>query len=260
MAGYGWTAYDVRKGGMQVFNDTGNQVDLITMFAKVSSDDSNGSWGLRGKGIPRADARTHQKTSIVFYLGNEDSTSRIECMVGHPSNSGIFCNDTAASLGKFKVRIPNHGAARDAHQETSVKSLTVLADSIWQAKSKFTDRLRSSDSHEGMVADEPGEGNLHFVQKIFEGGFEFDILFSSDSVSEAMTSNSLTEGIQDALSTFSQRFKLAYAPQAPFQEEQYLKLSHSLLSNLMGGIGYFYGKSRVDVSSGPEYAETNQDF
>jgi mannosyl-oligosaccharide glucosidase len=245
---------------MQVINDTGNQVDLITTFAKVSSDAFDGSWGLRVKGIPRADARPHQKTTIVFYLGSEDSTSTIECMVGYPSNSGIVCNGTAASLGNLKVQIPNYGAARGSQQETSVKSLTVPVDSIWQAKSKFIDQLKSSDSHEGMIADEPGEGNLHFIQRIFEGGFEFDILFSSGSASEAMTSNSLTEGIQDTLSTFSQRFKLAYAPQAPFQEEQYLKLSQSLLSNLMGGIGYFYGKSRVDVSSAPEYAETDQDF
>ncbi len=86
-----------------------------------------------------------------------------------------------------------------------------------------------------MVAHNPGEGNLHFVQKSFEGGFEFDVLFSSDSISEAMTSSSLTEGIQDALSTFSKRFQSVYSPQEPFQDEQHMKFSQSLLSNLMGG-------------------------
>ncbi|KAF7508559.1 hypothetical protein GJ744_009108 [Endocarpon pusillum] len=34
MAGYGWTAYDVRSGGMQIVNDTGSRLDLITHFAK----------------------------------------------------------------------------------------------------------------------------------------------------------------------------------------------------------------------------------
>jgi mannosyl-oligosaccharide glucosidase len=28
----------------------------------------------------------------------------------------------------------------------------------------------------------------------------------------------------------------------------------------MGGIGYFYGTSKVDVSPGPEYAETDQNL
>lgn len=263
MAGYGWTAYDVRKGGMQIINDTGNELDLITQFAKVSDNESGGNWGLRVKGIPRANARDHQKTTVIFYLGSEDSNSRIECTEGHkinPSNSDVVCDGTMVGMPNFKVQIPDHGADSDSLPRTSVKSLTVPADSIWQAKSIFTHQLKGSDSHEGMIADNPGEGNLHFVQKSIEGGFEFEVLFSSDSISEAMTSSSLTEGIQDALSTFSKRFESVYAPHAPFQDEQHIKFSQSLLSNLMGGIGYFYGTSKVDVSSAPEYAETDQNF
>lgn len=263
MTGYGWTTYDVRKGGMQVVNDTGNTVDLIIQFAKVSDDERGGKWGLRVKGIPKASARDHQKTIMIFYLGSEDPNSRIECTEGHkinPPNSDVVCGGTMVGLPNFKVQIPDHRADRDSLQRTSVKSLTVPAETIWQAKSIFTNQLKGSDSHEGMLTDTPGQGNLHFVQKSFEGGFEFDVLFSSDSISEAMTSSSLTEGIQDALSTFSKRFQSVYSPQAPFQDEQHIRFSQSLLSNLMGGIGYFYGTSKVDVSSAPEYAETSHNF
>jgi mannosyl-oligosaccharide glucosidase len=263
MAGYGWTAYDIRKGGMQIINDTGNKLDLITQFAKVSDDECGGKWGLRVKGIPRANAHDHQKTTTIFYLASEDSNSRIECTEGHksdPSNSDVVCDGTTVGLRNFKLQIPDHRADSDSLSRTSVKSLTVPADTIWQAKSIITNELKGGDSHEGMVADNPGEGNLHFVQKSFEGCFEFDVLFSSDSISEAMTSSSLTEGIQDALSTFSERFQSVYSPQSPFQDEQHIKFSQSLLSNLMGGIGYFYGTSKVDVSSTLEYAETDQNF
>ncbi len=263
MAGYGWTAYDVRKGGMQIVNDTGNKLDLITQFAKASDDERSGKWGLRVKGIPRANARDQQKTTLIFYLGSEDSNSSIECTEGHktkPSNSDVVCDGTTVGLRNFKVQIRDYRADSDSLQRTSVKSLTVPVDTIWQAKSIFTNQLKGSDSYEGMIADNPGEGNLHFVQKSFEAGFEFDVLFSSDSISDAMTSGSLTESIQDALSTFSKRFQSVYSPQAPFQDEQYMELSQSLLSNLMGGIGYFYGTSKVDVSSAPEYAETDQNF
>jgi mannosyl-oligosaccharide glucosidase len=263
MAGYGWTAYDIRKGGMQIINDTGNKLDLFTQFAKVSDDECGGKWGLRVKGIPRANARDHQKTTTIFYLASEDSNSRIECTEGHkfnPSNSDVVCDGTTLGLRNFKLQIPDHRADSDSLSRTSVKSLTVPADTLWQAKSIFTNELKGGDSHEGMIADNPGEGNLHFVQKRFEGCFEFDVLFSSDSISDAMTSSSLTEGIQDALSTFSERFQSVYSPQSPFQDEQHIKFSQSLLSNLMGGIGYFYGTSKVDVSSTLEYAETHQNF
>ena len=218
---------------------------------------------MRVKGILRANARDYQKITMIFYIGSEDSNSRIECTERHKinaSNSNVVCDGTMAGLRNFKVQIPDHRADIDSPRRTSVKSLTVPADTIWQAKSMFTKQLKGSDSHEGMVADNPEEGNLHLVQKSFKGGFEFDVLFSSDSISEAMTSSSLTEGIQDALSTFSKRFQSVYSPQAPFQDEQHIKFSQSLLSNLMGGIGYFYGTSKVDVSSAPEYAETDQNF
>ena len=263
MAGYGWTVYDVRKGGLQIVNDTGNRLDLSTHFSKVFDDESNEKWGLRVKGIPRANAHDHQTTSVIFYLGSEDPNSRIECMVGHkinPSNSGVVCDGTMVSMRNFKIQFPDHRADSDVLQRTSIKSLTVPTDTIWQAKTIFLDQVKGSGLHEGMVAGDPGEGNLHFVQKSFDGGFEFDVLFSAGSSSEAMTSNSLTEGLQDALSTFNKRFQLVYSPQAPFQDEQHIKFSQSLLSNLLGGIGYFHGTSKVDVSSTPEYAETDPNF
>ena len=62
------------------------------------------------------------------------------------------------------------------------------------------------------------------------------------------------------LPTFSERFKSVNAPQAPFQDEQHLEFSQSLLSNLMEGLGYFHGTSKVDASSALEYAETGKDF
>lgn len=263
MAGYGWTAYDVRKGGVQIINDTGNKLDLVIQFAKVFNDERGGNWGLRVRGIPRANALDHQKTTMIFYLGSEDSNSRIVCTEGHKinsSNSDAVCDGTIVGLDSFKLEIPKGPTDSDALQRTSVKSMIVAVDTIWQAKSILSDQLKGSDSRGGMIAHDPGEGNLHFMQKSFEGGFEFDVLFSSDSTSEAMTSNFLTESIQDTLTIFVKRFQSVYSPQAPFQDEQYAKFSQSLLSNLMGGIGYFYGTSRVDVSSAPEYAETDQDF
>lgn len=262
MAGYGWTAYDVRKGGIQFINDTGNRLDLVTEFAKMSSDDRNGNWGLRVKGFPRADANDHPKTTLIFYLGTETPGSSLNCSneseLTSPSDD-VVCGGTMAGLHGFKVILPERRADRQASHRTSVTSLRVPADTIWQAKSTLTDQLKNSDTV-GMIANNPGQGNLHFVQKAFEGSFDLEVLFSSESSSETMTSSALTEATQDALSTFRERFHSVYLPQAPFEDEHHIKFSQSLISNLMGGIGYFDGTSKVDVSSAPEYAEMDQNF
>ncbi len=263
MAGYGWTAYDVREGGKQSVNDTGNRLDLITEFAKVSDGEPNGNWGLRVSGIPRANAQSDQKTTLIVYLGSENPDSRVKCTNVHrlnPSIGDVVCDGTTVGLGNFRIDFPDHRADTAALQTTAIHSLTVPSDTIWQAKSVLIDLIRNSDSHIGLIANNPGPGNLHFVQKIFEGGFQFDILFSSDPNLDAMASSTLTQRVQHALSAFSDRFESTYAPQAPFQDEQYIKFSQSLLSNLMGGIGYFDGTSKVDVSSAPEYAETHENF
>lgn len=106
----------------------------------------------------------------------------------------------------------------------------------------------------------PGQGNMHIVQKVFEGPFEFDIIFSSGSAPEKVTSQDITQQIDSVTSSFSSRFTKIFEPQAPFLKERYEEFSKSLFSNLIGGIGYFFGDSRVDRSYDPAYEEDSEGF
>lgn len=109
-------------------------------------------------------------------------------------NIDVSCNGMVAGLRSFKIQFQDHRPDSYSLRSTSGKSLTVPADTIWQAQSIFTSQLKAGDSDDGMVPDGPGQGNLHFIQKSFEEAFESDVLFSSDSVSEAMmTSTAVTE-------------------------------------------------------------------
>lgn len=107
---------------------------------------------------------------------------------------------------------------------------------------------------------EPGPGNVHFIQKVFEGAFEFDILFSSGASKEPITSADLSTGISTIANSFDKRFGSIFKPQAPFTASKYVEFSKSLFSNLLGGIGYFYGDWKVDRSEAPEYEEDNEGF
>jgi len=262
MAGYGWTAYDVRKGGTHVVNDTGNKLDLITHFVKASDDGNYGKWGLRVRARPRADGHDRQRSTVILYLGVEESRSTVECTKEYKttaSKTNVICNGMTTGLGDFKLQFSDK-TANDVSHWTSIKSVTVPVDTIWQAKSIWMEQLQDTGSPDGLSADSPGKGNLHFVQKTFEGGCDWDIMFSPGTISEDVAITSLTEDIQDVQSTFDDRFNSAFSPQRPFQDERHITFSQYLLSNLMGGIGYFHGTSIVDTSSAPEYAETDLDF
>lgn len=59
---------------------------------------------------------------------------------------------------------------------------------------------------------------------------------------------------------FSDRFGKVFTPKAPFNSPEYTEFSKAMLSNLVGGIGYFHGGGLVDRSGAPEYDEENEGF
>lgn len=74
------------------------------------------------------------------------------------------------------------------------------------------------------------------------------------------TAADLTNGMASVLESYTTRFHAVYDPQHPFREGDYAAFSKALLSNLLGGIGYFYGDSRTDRSNASEYLEKESEF
>lgn len=109
------------------------------------------------------------------------------------------------------------------------------------------------------IPHKPGRGNLHIIQKTFEGPFSFDVLFSAAS-SSTPTSSDLTTSLKAVARSFTKKYLDVHAPQKPFASPKYLEFSKSMFSNLIGGIGYFYGDQLVDRSYAPEYDEENEGF
>lgn len=70
----------------------------------------------------------------------------------------------------------------------------------------------------------------------------------------------LSKGVSAATASFSKRFSDVLKPKAPFTKGRYEEFGKSLLSNLIGGIGYFHGDALVDRSYAPEYEEENEGF
>ncbi|KAL3257751.1 hypothetical protein ABHI18_006579 [Aspergillus niger] len=290
MAGYGWDEYDIRKGGRQTIHDAGNSLDLTIDFVKVPGGQHGGSWAARVKGVPRGDADPDQPTSVLFYAGLEGlGNLGVE---GEPEDPRGFTGDVklggfTTDLGDFSIDVtsgpesneyPEHGHPTYDEKpldRTLVSSLTMHPEQLWQTKvimftqmKKEVDEMVEKYGSENppppyqlfTIKNEPGDGNMHLVQKVFKGSFEFDILFSSASSPQPMTSELLTEQISSASLEFSERFESVHPPQAPFDTAEYTEFSKSMLSNLVGGIGFFHGTDIVDRSAAPEYDEENEGF
>ena len=289
MAGYGWDEYDTRIGGRQTIHDAGNMLDVTTEFVKVPGGQHGGNWGVRVKGVPRADAPPDLKTTVIFYAGMEGlgalELADDEEEIGYEGD--VIINGQTPDLGQFKIDItkgpetnshPQH--PHPSYQEkpldrTFVDSSGVPPEALWQSKpialssmkrtvdgyvEQFTQDDMPPPCQIYTVQQSPGPGNIHLVQKVFEGPFEFDVLYSSSSSPATISSEKLTERIEYATKSFGEKFIEVLKPKAPFNKSQFDRFSKSLFSNLVGGIGYFHGDTVVDRSYAPEYDEENEGF
>lgn len=288
MAGYGWEEYDTRKGGVQTIHDTQNNIDITTSFVKIPGGGHGGSWAVRIKGEPRADAPAGLKTSVFFVVTSEPRWDEID--VAQDEDETGFSGDvtltgSSDTLGDWKMvvtkgtgqhpRSDHPISARRHLDKTAVQSMQVPDELLWRAKEILYQQLKQGvDSiieeygaenapppwQVYQLETRPGKGNVQAIQKTFEGSFEFDVLFTSGSAGKDVTSDDLTREIKSTTEAFSERFLSIFAPQAPYDADKYRKFGRSLLSNLAGGIGYFYGNHIVDRSNAPEYEEENEGF
>ncbi|ETI23672.1 hypothetical protein G647_05475 [Cladophialophora carrionii CBS 160.54] len=284
MAGYGWEEYDARNGGRQVIHDTGNKIDLTIDFVKVPGGQHGGSWAARIKGTPREDAPDNIVTTLVFYaameglgeLGFKDTDAEPDSVTLHGETGDlgsfdIYFGDPSENLLPYKTHPSWDLKPLDRPVLSSVQ---VPSEAIWQAKNIVfasmkgeIEDLVQQYGQENMpppwqafaIKHDPQAGNFHMVQRIFVGGFETDILFSSAS-GPPVTSETLTQAIADSSKSFKTKFREVFKPLAPFTKSVYTDFSESMFSNLFGGIGYFYGDSLVDRSYAPEYDEDNEGF
>ncbi|KAL4803302.1 glycoside hydrolase [Aspergillus unguis] len=290
MAGYGWDEYDVRKGGRETIHDAGNSIDMTIDFVKVPGGHHGGSWAARVKGVPRGDALPDQPTAVVFYaamegLGSLDVATESDDPRGFEGD--VKLNGLTAELGDFSIDVTT-GPKSNEHPEhdhpsyddkpldrTLVSSVAIQPEHTWQTKVILFSQMKKAvdetiakygadspppPAQVFTINNSPGIGNVQLVQKVFSGAFEFDILFSSGSSPEPLTSETVTSEIKSASLSFSERFKKILSPQAPFDSADYLEFSKSMLSNLIGGIGFFHGSDVVDRSAAPEYDEENEGF
>ncbi len=287
MKGYGWDEYDARTGGVQTIYDEGNGIDIVTTFVKIPGGSHGGSWATRIRGRLRNDALPEQKTTIVFYATLEGLGSlEVENEVDHVGYKGdVVLKGDSQGLGGYKLVVTGGRGYRpksehEAYEEkpldlTFVNSVQAPEGVLWQTKAilfrqlkeqmdkyveKYGEENAPPPSQVYTIPQKPGQGNLHMIQKVFEGNFEFDVIYNSGSSGKEYTSQDISGFIENASHGYWQRFIAVFDPQPPFDVEKLQRFASNMFSNLIGGLGYFYGDSVVDRSYAPEYDEENEGF
>lgn len=180
-------------------------------------------------------------------------------------------------LGAFSLEI-NDGPKGNKHPKgklgtgkeldpslTHHLSLTVPDGNVWQARDIFVTILQESikqiaDTNNGQVGNLPPEnlfvvrdlyqfeGNLHFVQKIYQGACEFDVIYTNAFTPKLNQLNfgNIQHRIDEVLHKLDNDFASHFQIQPPFNTKPYYEFAKEMLSGLLGGITYMYGDHLVD--------------
>ncbi|QRV86063.1 glycoside hydrolase family 63 protein [Ceratobasidium sp. AG-Ba] len=283
---YTWTEHDMRQGAVQVLKDPLNNIEITTEWLKIPGGEHGGSWAARISGKPLDNAKP-SKNSLIFYVGLEGlgglnlDTEEME----NGYEGSIKLTGVTPELGDFSVKFVDgphniyvtegHRAESFAHTagKTHVAGLPVPAGQVWQAKEVLLKRLIDNaqelikpwNDQQQLLPDAsfvlslPDEvlsgANLYAVQKTFEGSFSFDVYYQSASANTQIDAESVSTGLEAFKSTFTERFERIFPIEA-----KYRPFAKDITSNLMGGIGYFYGTSLVDRSGNIDEDDEDEAF
>lgn len=225
--------------------------------------------GLEGEEEGNDDEDELEKGGLTGYLKLDNDKN----VVGHTGN--IKFSGISEELGLFELEI-NDGPKTNKHpsdkvidseldpKKTHHYSLRVPDDNVWKARDIFMTLLQESiqklietySALEGFLPEQAFimrdlqnfEGNLHYVQKVYEGAAEFDIIYKNAVTTEedSITFDNIDSKVKKALGGFDQKFDKYFAPNKPFDQRKYETFGKEIVSGLLGGLSYFYGDHLVD--------------
>lgn len=305
MKGYGWEQYDPRTGGFQVFHDQKEQkIELSTKFIK-SMDGNSWTARISGVPA-KGHENTLTTIAFYVGIEGVQNGNKLELKDKSQYYSAkgikgdIAFQGKSPQLGNFNLVITENGGPNSPKNKYPKKSthpaaknvppnsarhisLNVPDDNVWKARDiLFTFIQDSTQNLYAKYQDDDTippwvvcavnteshkmKGNLHIIQRVFRGTFEFDVIYNSNSAVEAFTSENFESHFQKSLQTFEKKFASAFPIQSPYSsknlkdQKNYDKFAKELFSNLIGGIGYFQGTSMVDRSYSSQYEEESEDF
>ncbi|GES73190.1 glycoside hydrolase family 63 protein [Rhizophagus clarus] len=274
---YSFKKHDGRNFAIQTLSDSENNIKLKTEFLKNSEGGHGGEWAVRISGTP-INENEPSETSFLYYFGLEGDGS-IELV--NPLNkmgldNPVELEGETPDLGQFSIILkddPNNKVSSNVPPGTS--PLTDLSKiqywghlvpdgDVWRARELLQNQLITK--YQKIVNDPQAkslpppqylftlnnevkkDSNFFIFQKMVKGSFQFDIFFQSKSSPIHLDSESLTSGLKSKSQEFDQRFEKTFGLREKGFDDGQIYFAQTIMSNLIGGIGYFYGSSIVDRS------------
>ncbi|XP_078485384.1 mannosyl-oligosaccharide glucosidase-like [Ciona intestinalis] len=252
---YGWVAHDGANFGIQDVVEQG--YNLRTSFVKVPGGRHGGDWTWRVTGTQTGASPV---TISLFFYAATDGQGKMGSVVKDTKNGRYLTqiNGETEELGKFKIIFP----AENTGVDTRYHTVSTRAEGLHKLKDAALRKMQATIEKSGNNKDKvlyflgdsashrnpPGaKSDVVFHQVTLKLPFEIDIIFESETSSRK--SQLSGETFTEELARWKEKFDQNFEERFPLKDKGYdsakIAFAKATLSNMVGGIGYFYGHSLV---------------
>ncbi|CAG2190003.1 MOGS [Mytilus edulis] len=247
---YGWLKHDGVNFGIQELEE--RTYKIRTEFVKRLGGQHGGDWTARISVTPKGSAK-ETVVSLMFYVALDGQGTlqqdlvkkRLSAVTGSSEELGDF------SLSFSKQKGPN--SAKYNHLISYVSRLDKITDLVknaFQVKAWDKEHTLPFFALGGRLVprESPGGPNMMVYQVTVQVPSEIEIVFESGSF--VNRPNTLSGDIfQQELTKYSTAFDKRFTKTFDLEEKGYnsadIDFAKAAMSNMVGGIGYFYGSSVV---------------
>uniref|UniRef100_A0A6A7G1H0 Mannosyl-oligosaccharide glucosidase n=1 Tax=Hirondellea gigas TaxID=1518452 RepID=A0A6A7G1H0_9CRUS len=261
LSSYGWQRHDGRHFGTQLIRD--KYVTISTEFVKRAGGKHGGDWTARITASPRSASSKGATTSLMYYVALDptDTSGSLQPLVGSSQGPGSLMG-SAEAVGGFRLHVLNtSGVIRHSHYlSTKHLGLHMLKETVFKGLRPF----KSANSNQRDIRlvgeffhadDMDREANFIVFQLTGELPFQIEVVYESDSFIQR-PNMFMGETFTKELQKYSDNFDFEFDQKFPLQEKGFsaekIDFAKAALSNMIGGIGYFYGASKVQAEPNKE--------
>lgn len=260
---YGWTHHNGRDYGHQVLVD--HDLTLATSFLKSKGDGSGygGDWAVRvDLQHEKWNEELQRSAHLFFYLADEDGHAlSLSGDVFDTREKSLLALGSRIDVGSWQLHLKSvddlevhYSGFRTPH----IHNISDLVQENLGAHSRKLGRLQLPDTSDDFP-------NILVFQISARTPFKTDIAFvsgtglTSSRVEErvnSLTGAFLTSRLSEKQKEFDGKFERCFNLTDKVDSESMI-VGKATIGNLLGGIGYFYGQSKISLPRNPNLNSHN---
>ncbi|XP_053622951.1 mannosyl-oligosaccharide glucosidase [Plodia interpunctella] len=241
---YGWLRHDgVTFGEQRILDPPHN---MTTSFVTTPGGEHGGHWTVRVS--VNADNNANIPIALVWYGALDESLGPTTPPSRLWVENGELLGHTP-QLRNFKVRLLAHKGKviHKSYSEAHAPGLHVLKEKYFSLL-KPDGRLTALGPDPDL--DQKGiEVNFVPIQLLVETPFDLDIVYSTEDLpTPPLKGDEYTRTLESKKKSFDDEFEVKFRLAEKGYTESEVGIARAAMSNMIGGIGYFYGAGRVRSS------------